>query len=448
MKKLILGNNSYLTYAAELTDDKINKIKFRLNSEEPKEGEIYKGRISRIVPALKCAFINIGASKEGFLYLDRKYNNLDIKKDDEILVQVIKEQKDSKGPKVSNIIDFQGKLCALTFKGEGISYSKKLKNEFVLNVKDKIIPYEDVKITIRTAAEKATIDEINFEIKKLYEEYKKLVLDFNFYKSPKKLTYEDEFLLREINNTDLNSLDIILTKDEYIKKIKGLGVNIPIEAYSDDIFSKLILKNLEKLMDRKVYLKNGGFIIIEKTEALWSIDVNSGKNVSGKTIEKNAYITNKEAALKIASEIIIRNLSGIIIIDFIDMSSEAYKKDIINILSEELSKDKTQVMVFPQTELNLVQITRKRRGPDIYEVLTDNNFFRKTRYKLTYNLFCDYVKLLSKNTFYEYSVLKVNPIYFDYISKEEFIKDAELTEKNVKLELSSSCEVAYFAREN
>lgn len=451
MNEIYLGKREDLTYFAYFNDGKIQNLFLNKEENAPKEDEIYKARVTKIVKALKCAFVDLGYEKQGYLYLHNSMDNLNLKKDDEVLVQVIKEEKDSKGAKVSTAISLAGKYCVIESKGEGIFISPRIDNkEYIDKVKKELLSIKDVTITVRTAAEQVSIETLKEEADSLHEKLKDLYKDFNFYKAPKKLSNEDNFLKKIINDMDLSKMDIIYADE---KEISAFEKVIPNEIYKlkdkinilkEDIFFSKVFPEIYKLIKTRIYLKSGGYIVIEKTEAFWSIDVNSYKNISSSNIEKTAFITNKEAAYEIGRQIVLRNLSGIIIVDFIDMSKESYKEEILRLLNLELSKGKGKAVVYPHTALNLVQITRTRRGADLKSIVAAS-FNKNQENKLNIYFFINYIKYLQgkiENIFEKQYNIIINPIYADYAERKDFIELLNITMDKVRIIADNTVEIA------
>lgn len=452
MNEIFIGKREAINYFASFYDGKIQNLILNKEEEAPKEDEIYKAKVTKIVKALKCAFVDLGFQKQGYLYLHGSLNNIKLKKDDEILVQIIKEEKDKKGAKVSTTISLPGKLCVLESNGEGIIISPRIEDEaYIERVKTEVQEIKGVTITVRTAAEKVSIETLKQEIDSLYENLQSIYKDYNFYKAPKKISKEDNFLKKIINDTDFSKVDFIYAKDEEFNKnvvsYEMQDLKDKIKIAQEDMFFLKIFPEIEKLLKPRVYLKSGGYIAIEKTEALWSIDVNSYKNVSSSNIEKTAFVTNKEAAIEIGRQIILRNLSGIIIVDFIDMEKASYKEEILKLLNMELSKGKGKTIVYPHTALNLVQITRTRRGADLKSIVSAP-LDETLEGKLNFYLFSEYVNYLQsriENISQKHYSLLVNPMYLDYVHREDFFIHTDIAKEKIKIVQDKSTEIVKIA---
>ena len=347
-------------------------------SLEPQIGEVYKGRVKTILPGINSIFVDIGLKKEGYMYLSNELRSQGLKKGQEILVEIIKEPLGNKGAKLSNKVSIPGNFMVLTLGGEGITFSKRISsNEIKEKIQEFIKPIEGLEITIRTDAEIASKEEILSEFETLLEEIhgfeRKLKHSLNLGK-----IYGDNLILNKILRENLgNKTNIIVDNEEDFKDIKDIvarkeEINVTLFNETRSLFDYYgIEKEILKLRHKKVNLNCGGSIVIDKTEAMIVIDVNSGKNTKGRSFDKTILETNVEAAKEIGRQIMLRNLSGIIVIDFIDMRDYSHKAIVMKALKEALNPDKGNVKVFPFTELDLVQIARKRRGKSIYDYLEE-----------------------------------------------------------------------------
>ena len=347
------------------------------DSVEPKIGQIYKGRVKNILPAINSIFLDIGLKKEAYLYYSEELKAKGIKKGNELLVEIIKEPLGNKGAKVSNKVSLLGKSVVLNIGDEGVSVSKRVTD---IEVRRRLIslvePLRDFGIIFRTDAQHMS-DEV------LRDEINRLILKKD--EMEKKLLYHKGLGLIQSNSQIekyFEELEDIKTKiyiddSEYFKYIRDImamkeKVTIELTEGNRTLFDYFgIEKEIIKLRHKKVNLNCGGYIVIEKTEAMYTIDVNSGKNTSARDFNKTILQTNMEAAKEVGRQIRLRNLSGIIIVDFIDMRDESQKKKVQKAIKESLVSDKGNVKIFPFTELDLVQISRKRKGKSIYEYLEE-----------------------------------------------------------------------------
>lgn len=382
MKQVFIERREKTIRIAVKNNNQLEECLIEEENKDPQSGEIYKGIVKNIVPAIKCAFVDIGYSKNCYMYLDKKFNNTHIKKNDEILVEVLKEAVDEKGPKVTNAITIPGRYVVLETLNKGLSFSKKIENNaFKEYIKEHVIRPADIGILIRTNGEKVSVDIINKEIEKLYEIYCNIVKDSRYSIKPK-LLYSGEGILNKVlrDILDSNTELIVVDKEEDYNTIKeflkfnpDVDCKLQIHTENRTLFNYYgIEREILKLRNNRVNLKSGGNIVIDKTEGMYVIDVNSAKDVKKSSIKDTALNTNIEAAYEIGRQIKLRNLSGIIIIDFIDTDNPESKDKILEILNQSMEIDKNKTVIYPFTELNLVQIARKRRGKSIMEYLEES----------------------------------------------------------------------------
>ena len=401
MREIFIERDELLLRIAIKENGKLVDCFFEEISKEPKMGEIYKGRVKNIVPAINSIFVDIGLEKEAYMYYSNELKDTGIKKGDEILVEVIKEPINNKGAKVSKNVSIPGRFMVLTLGGSGISFSKRINSQEEKNRIYKIINEIDgYGITMRTESVTASSEELLEERIKLLQEFDILINKLRYSLSLGKV-YGENIILNKVIVDNLGAkCKIISNDDEDLKEIYlniKSNEDISIEKYNNSIslFEYYgIEKEILKLRHKKVALNCGGNIVIDKTEAMYVIDVNSSKNIKGRSFDKTILETNLEAAYEIGRQIRLRNIAGIIVIDFIDMRDYSQKALVMEALKKSLKADKGNVKVFPFTELDLVQIARKRRGKSIYEYLEEGC---KRCHKEGFVLKLSYIEKLIKN---------------------------------------------------
>lgn len=379
MKEIFIERReNILRIAVKINNELVESIVEEQN-DEPIIGEIYKARIKNILPAINSIFIDMGLLKEGYMYYSDDLKVANIKKGDEILVEVIKEPINDKGAKLSNKVSIPGKYVVLNCYKQGINFSKRItdevrKKEILNNIK----PLDDASITIRTEGINIDINILQKEIDKLYGEFENIKRKMKYSNELKKLYGEDPTLNRLLRNSynDKGTKIYVDNDSDFEKIFKFIGdeKEVQIEKYSGyrslfDCYG--IEKELLKLRHNKVNLNCGGYIVIDKTEAMYVIDVNSGKNIKERSFNKTILETNLEAAREIGKQIRLRNLSGIIVIDFIDMRDRKQREIVMSELYSSLKEDRGNIKVFPFTELDLVQIARRRNGKSVYEYMEE-----------------------------------------------------------------------------
>ncbi|MGG7076465.1 ribonuclease E/G [Clostridium sardiniense] len=379
MREIFIERREKSIRIAVKNNNELEECFIEEKSSEPTYGEIYKGRVKNIVPAINSLFLDIGLDKEGYMYYSEDLKKLNIKKGDEFLVEVLKEPLNEKGAKLTNKFNIPGKYLVFTKGKSGISFSKRITDE----VKKKLIEAEieeidGINIVVRTEAVNVPIEILKAERDKLKGILDEMNRKLNYSTELSKVYGEDVSLNKVLrDNITKGNLKIYVDNIEdetYVKSFLDGEKDIEIIVYDGlrtlfDYYN--IEKEILKLRHNKVKLNCGGDIVIEKTEAMYVIDVNSGKNIKGRSLDKTILQTNLEAAKEIGKQIMLRNLSGIILIDFIDMRDHSQRANVMKELKDSLKSDKGNSKIYPFTELDLVQITRKRRGKSIYDSIED-----------------------------------------------------------------------------
>ena len=410
MKKIFIERDAFLLRTAVYEDNILSDIYFEKEDDKPKEGCIYIGEVKNILPSLKGAFLDIGYEKNVFLYLD---GNIKIKKGNRLAVQIIKEEDGEKSAKSSLNLLLPGRYIMLQMLKEEIEFSKKLTEEFKEKIRHEIELYNNTGVIIRSNSIETSIDEIKNEYDYLYQIYSQIKRKEN-YSSSLGLIYDFNGILGKILRDISGSIESITvndTKDRcFIEEyIKG-KINTIVKLEGNVFLNHGIEEDIKDLRKRCIILPSKGNIIIDKTEAMYVIDVNSSKNTSESSMDKTAFKTNIEAAAEIPRQIRLRGLSGIIIIDFIDLKDKNKKKELLDILQLGFKEDRLKPSVYPFTELNLVQITRKKVTPLSY-YLEENRGSCQDKKRLS----SQYISILIKGKVnmekIEGPVIEVNKIY-------------------------------------
>ena len=408
MKEIFVERRENILRIAIKNKGKLQELIVEEEKSGPVIGEIYKGRVKNILLATNSIFVDINLDKAAYLYYSNELKSQGIKKGDEIIVEIIKEPLNEKGAKVTTNYSLPSKYMVLESKGSGIEFSKRFKDE----VKKELIAaeleeVENAKLIIRTEAASVSIEELQHERKLLIREYEEINRKMKYSKNNGKV-YGENIALNKVlrDKVDLEPVKVVLDDIEdfdFAKEYLEGEENVTVLLYNStrSIFENYdIERELLKLRHNKVVLPCGGSIVIEKTEAMYVIDVNTGKNIKERSFEKTILETNIEAATEIGKQILLRNLSGIIVIDFIDLRDKAHKSLVLKELKEALSEDIGNIKVFPFTELNLVQISRKRRGKSIYDFMEEGCPLCKGSGRL---LKLDYVEELIHNEILRYN---------------------------------------------
>lgn len=355
-----------------LIDDYKVVEKYIETADESIEGNIYIGVVKNIIPGIKAAFVDIGQEKNAFIHFEDIYKtNNEIKLNEKILVQVQKDEINQKGAKLTTNIKLTGRQIVLLPTTDIITVSRKIENE---KVKEKLIEIvaenlpKGVGAIIRTTASKATKTEIIDDIQRLVKDWNNIEKKVqNSNEAPMLLGKNNTIIESVILGTADSGMDKIITDSkEENKKIEKFLKEFELDdkvklEYDEKVLDKYKIKDeLEKLNNNKIWLKCGSYIVIDKTEALTSIDVNSGKYTGKENLENTILRVNEEATVEIAKQIRLRDMSGIIIIDYIDMELEENKHRIMKLLEQEVKKDRAKVQIEGFTRLNLLEMTRKQ----------------------------------------------------------------------------------------
>ena len=384
MIELIVNKNKEEKIIAIIENGKLVEI-YEENEQSQKarnEGNIYLGIVKDIVPGMQAAFVDIGTEKNSFIHvkdvvpqvdekvekrIDTKIKDV-IKAGEKILVQIQKDSNDKKGARTSTHIKLTGKYVVLMPNTNIVTISQKIENESererLLKIIRKALP-ENTGAIVRTAAVKKNEEELNEDLEQLLSKWKKIKEKFDNAQVKSQLLYKSPSILEKII-LDLpeNRIEKIIVNDkneykEIIETLKELDEKIKVEIHENILEKYELEKQIEKSKQRKVWLNCGGFITIDQTEALVAIDVNSGKFTGKSTLEETVYKVNYEATIEIAKQLRLRDIGGIIIIDYIDMQKEENKEKIEELLKESLKQDRSKTQVEGFTKLNLMELTRK-----------------------------------------------------------------------------------------
>ena len=334
-----------------------------------------------IIPGMQAAFVNIGTEKNSFIHVKDIIPQVDekiekkiepkikeiIKTNQKLLVQVQKDSNDKKGARTTTHIKLTGKYVILLPHTTIVTVSQKIQDEAEKNRLIKLVKEnlpENMGAIIRTAAEKKENEIIIEDIQKLQEQWQEIYQEFEKSDSKAQLLYTSpsivEKIILDLPSEKIDSI-IVNSKEDYSKLEQVICPKIKLTLEeNENLIKKYELENqIEKAKQRKVLLNCGGFITIDPTEALVAIDVNSGKYTGKNTLEETVYKVNYEATIEIAKQLRLRDIGGIIIIDYIDMKDMEHKEKIEKLLKETLKQDRAKTQVEGFTKLNLMELTRK-----------------------------------------------------------------------------------------
>jgi ribonuclease G len=472
VKEIIINSSTTQTRVAISEDG--NLVDFFVDHPEKRRmvGDIYLGKVARVLPGIKAAFIDIGMKHDAFLHFSDIGDRLeglqsildedsDIDEDDEepinesatvqitkpkveehfkreipipklhkgqeILIQITKEPVGNKGVRVTSSISLPGRFCVLLPFDSKIGISKKIpdfrERRRLKSIAKGIIP-ENCGLIIRTAAKEQTEEALSEDLKYLLKTWEDIQASVKN-EEPPALVYQDlsttSSVIRDLFTPDVSK--IFIDSRKLYKQIKSYihllqpSLEDKIELYKEEVSifkSFKIEEQIKMLMGRKVPIPSGGYIIIEHTEAMVVIDVNSGRYAAKKEQELNSLKTDLEASREIARQLRLRDIGGLIVIDFIDLEDERNRKKIYDELKKEFRKDRAKVTVLPMTEFGLVQITRQRIRENILHIMNevcpfcDGTGLLTKKSNLTHEIE-EWIKRFKRNSKERVLILNVHP---------------------------------------
>ena len=389
MKRVLMNISADLTRIALAENGELMELYYESKRDESLVGNIYAGRAANVMPNLQAAFVDIGVGKNGYYYYgnaravsDAEKNLAKPKVGDTLILQVEKDAVSSKGAVLSANFSFPGKFLVLLPKDAGeIGVSRKITNSEersrIREIVGELLP-EGCGAIVRTNGEGKTREEFEKEINVLAAKTEKLKTG-EFIKPPALLLQENHPVKRAARDFYAPDVDEYVVNDknayeELLETGDYNGENQPALKLHEEklpLFESYFLESQsEKALDEHVWLKSGGFLVIEETEACVVIDVNTGKAAGKGDLQKTILKTNLEAAEEAAKQMRLRNLSGIIIIDFIDMADPNAQKEVTKRLEAAVKKDRIKTVVVGMTELGLMQVTRKKTRPSLKRQMT------------------------------------------------------------------------------
>lgn len=465
---LVINEREYETRVALMENNRLVELYVESNSENMSVSNIYKGKVIKVLPGMDSAFIDIGQDKAAFLSVSdihgigddvdlekKREQNISklLKKGQEVIVQISKEPIGTKGPRVTTNITLPGRYLVLAPMTPSIGVSRKIESgeerKRLKKILSELYDIHGYGLISRTASENVAVKLLRRDYDFLVRKWKEIT------KQTKKQTLkglihtEMDMSLRVIRDVVTNDVERIIVdnKDAHKSLVRYLGQCDPkskklIEVYNgkDPIFKAYgIDDEIARSLGKKIWLRSGGYIIIDYAEAAVVIDVNTGKYVGSKNLEETTFNTNLEAAKEIAHQLRLQNLGGIIIIDFIDMEKKGNRDKVLATLRDELKNDKAKTNVVGLSELGLVEMTRKRvRESLIKNVCSacpycDGKGYNKSYRTVAYEIFRELEKSFLNDSIKK-AVVRLNPYVIDHISQREK-KQLEHMRKKYKKEV-------------
>ncbi|HSQ83783.1 MAG TPA: Rne/Rng family ribonuclease [Desulfobacterales bacterium] len=425
-KQLIVNVSDHETRVALLEDGTIVELHLDRGDDSDVTGNIYKGKVLRVLPGMQAAFVDIGLNQAAFIYVDDVYNNdfkeyermfqieneepdsedennLEpevlkrrrnfqieelISEGQEMLVQVVKSPIGTKGARISSNISLPGRFLVLMPTSDHIGISRRIENEDErerLRSAVRDLRTNSYGYIVRTAAESEASEKLVSEMSFLDNLWKNIQKKYEKAPTPSLLHQEISVSLRAVRDLLIHEVEkvVIDSKPTYDAVLSFLDIYMPalkdhVVLYegTEPLFDAYNLEgDISRALKRKVWLKSGGYITIEHTEALVAIDVNTGRYVGKHNLEETILETNLEAVKEIAYQIRLRDIGGIIIIDFIDMDKKSNQEKVFNALNEALLRDKSKTHVLPMSEMGLIQMTRKRTREPLTRIMCEPCYY-------------------------------------------------------------------------
>ena len=435
-------------------------------------GNVYLGRVGRVLPGMQSAFIEIGLTRAAFLHVaevwsgnksaEQKPIEKLLHEGQSIVVQVIKDPIGSKGARLSTQISFAGRLLVYLPQDQHIGISQRIEDEAEREqLREKVHslmpPGETGGFIVRTVAETATDDELTADIEYLIKLWR-TIFEKSKTAAAQTLLYQDLDLtlrvLRDLVTSETERI-IVDSRDTHAKlqsfaeqyTRKSLGV---LEHYTGDrpLFDLFGIEDeIERALKRRVDLKSGGYVIFDQTEALTTVDVNTGAFVSGRSFDDTIFKTNLEATQAIARQLRLRNLGGIVIVDFIDMDNEEHKNAVLAEFNKGLSRDRTRITVNGFTQLGLVEMTRKRTRESLAHVLCEScptcsgRGELKTAQTVCYEILREIMRSARQFDAKEFRILASQSVIDRFLDEES--QGVTMLEDFIKKPISLSVETSY-----
>lgn len=480
--EILINATSYEVRLALVEDGNLSEFHMQRPTEKGLMGNIYKGKVVRVLPGMQAAFVDIGLDRTGFLYVDdiclaapdsSDYNpcitdcaishvrtqGLRIEdllhEGQDILVQVSKDPIGTKGARLTCHITLPCRNLVFIPQTEHIGISRKIEDE---KIRDKLkqliqeIRPQGTGFIVRTVAEHATREELEADMEFLMLLWDDIV-DRAENSESRSLIHQDlDITLRSIRDFFTTDVDNLIIDDavahekivghvktfapQLLDKISLYQENTPLfEAYNIEV-------EISRAIEKKVWLRSGGYIIIESTEALSVIDVNTGRYVGKSDLNDTIFKTNMEAAVEIAYQLRLRNIGGIIIIDFIDMENDSHREQLYTTFKEAVKKDKSRNNILKLSEFGLVQMTRKRISENLHQLMCEPCHYCggegmvKSRRTICYDIFRKITRNAKKHKGGNVT-LQVHPRIANLLNNEE-----ELTKVKVEKEIGKRIIVA------
>jgi ribonuclease G len=472
-REIIINSAAFETRVALLEQRRLTEIFIERARDKGIAGNIYKGRVTRVLPGMQAAFVDIGVEKAAFLHSSDLDAELEeeflaeesapsgepadaaatvpakpaarrapieerLKKGQEIIVQVAKQPIGSKGARATGVLSLPGRHLVFTPSSQHIGVSRRIEDEAERARLKEIVESErppDGGFIIRTACEGLSKREIQGDIRFLAKLWTRILRKSEQVGAPALLHYDMDVVLRTVRDLFTADTQRLVVDDarDHQRILDFVDTVMPrltprIELYGEPepIFDHFGIENqIAKALERKVWLKSGGYIVIDHTEALTVVDVNTGRYVGKKNLEETVLKTNLEAAKTIVAQLRLRNIGGLIVIDFIDMEDRANRRQVFDTLGEALKKDKARSKLLRISELGLIEMTRKRTRESLMQLLCmpcptcEGRAHVKATATVAYEVLRRIQREAALNPKLERITVQVHPTVAQFLHKEE-----------------------------
>jgi ribonuclease G len=484
-KQIVINVAEHETRVALLEDGTIAELFIERNDGSDIAGNIYRGRVQRVLPGMQAAFVDIGLDQAAFIYVDdvlgdnlkeieRLFETAPINEDvpplddgasddafsskttnieelitegQELLVQVVKSPMGTKGARISSYISLPGRFLVLMPTSNHIGISRRIEDLVErerLKEMVSVSRIDNLGYIVRTAAEGIQQEKLSYEMGFLRNIWAGIKKKYDTASCPSLIHQELSVSLRAVRDLLIQDAEKIVvdSREGYESILSFLDTLMPslkesVECYdgTESIFEAYNLEgDISRALKRKVWLKSGGYIVIEQTEALVAIDVNTGRYVGKYNLEETITKTNLEAVKEIAYQIRLRDIGGILVIDFIDMEKTSNQEKVFNSLTEALKKDRSKTHVLSMSEMGLIQMTRKRVRKPLTRLLCepcsycDGEGYLVSRKTISYNIYRAVLREAGNMMGIRFTV-RVNPEIAELLCGEENTLIGQLEKK-------------------
>lgn len=457
LNKLIIDKGMFQTTRVRLSDDQLFEIEISSRDEISLVGNVYRGRVSRVVNGINAAFVDIGEAQNAYLQLGGK---IKVRQGEDVIVQVIKDADGGKGAKLTQEVSLPGKYAVYLPLENVVKVSRSIEGQSErerLQAMGESITLGEFGLVIRTQGKDAELEDLKLDIQRLQAAWESIRQEGLLGMGPK-LIYQGYSIAEQAAEAVLSGeVDQLIVNDsgiynEALSHLKQAGreamARVELFDKSSDIFDFFgIKKRIKSLSNRRIWLRSGGNIVFEKTEALTVIDVNTAKSIKGSSAEDTIFKTNMEAAEEIAMQIKLRDIGGIVLVDFIDMKSSQNKAALLGKMRACFASEHGKTKIYGFTELGIMEISRKNEKREISVHLLADCPCCRGNGKITSRIFLldsleKEVKRIKTHADVECAMFELNTQYYGLFLRNDFAEVREIAKAyGLRLLLASSSNV-------